>query len=163
MFEKRMFPGGIHPREGANGKVVNGQNPIRSLDAPPRVIIPLQQHIGAPAKALVAPGDHVRIGQKIGEAGGFVSAPVHASVSGTVRAVQDAMLANGTMVPAVLIDNDYQEEWVELHPSDHPETLSAQELQQIVREAGIVGLGGATFPTAVSFRPPAEKRSKSWC
>lgn len=158
MFEKRMFPGGIHPREGANGKVVNGQNPIRSLDAPPRVIIPLQQHIGAPAKALVAPGDHVRIGQKIGEAGGFVSAPVHASVSGTVRAVQDAMLANGTMVPAVLIDNDYQEEWVELHPSDHPETLSAQELQQIVREAGIVGLGGATFPTAVKLSPSGGKK-----
>ncbi|MBR2822658.1 MAG: hypothetical protein IKE24_03095, partial [Clostridia bacterium] len=92
-----MFPGGIHPQEGVGGKAVNGLNEIRPLEAPPRVIIPLQQHIGAPAKALVSAGDHVLLGQKIGEAGGFMSAPVHASVSGRVYAVQDAMLANGTM------------------------------------------------------------------
>ena len=153
-----MFPGGIHPKEGPNGKAVNGLNPIQVLDAPPRVIIPLQQHIGAPARAVVSVGEHVRVGQKIGEAGGFVSAPVHASVSGTVQAVQDAMLANGTMVPAVIIDNDYRDEWVELHPSDHPETLTAQELQSIVREAGIVGLGGATFPTAVKISPSGGRK-----
>ncbi len=158
MLNKRMFPGGIHPREGANGKAVNGLNPIRPLEAPPRVIIPLQQHIGAPAKALVSAGDPVRIGQKIGEAGGFVSAPIHASVSGTVYAVQDALLPNGTMTPAIIIDNDYQESWVELHPTDHPETLSAQELQQIVREAGIVGLGGATFPTSVKLTPSGGRK-----
>ena len=158
VFEKVLFPGGIHPQEGAGGKAVNGLNAIRPLDAPPRVIIPLQQHIGAPAKALVAAGDHVKVGQKIGEAGGFVSAPVHASVSGRVYAVQDAMLANGSMVPAVIIDNDYQDEWVELHPSDHPETLKADELRQIVREAGIVGLGGATFPTAVKLSPSGGKK-----
>lgn len=158
MLNKRMFPGGIHPREGANGKAVNGLNPIRPLEAPPRVIIPLQQHIGAPAKALVSAGDAVRIGQKIGEAGGFVSAPIHASVSGTVYAVQDALLPNGTMTPAIIIDNDYQESWVELHPTDHPETLSAQELQQIVREAGIVGLGGATFPTSVKLTPSGGRK-----
>ncbi len=155
---KRFFPGGIHPQEGPNGKAVNGQNPIRVLEAPPRVIIPLQQHIGAPAKALVKKGDHVLIGQKIGEAGGFVSAPVHASVSGTVFNIQDALLANGTSVPAVIIDNDYQEQWTELHPSDHPETLSAQELQTIVRESGIVGLGGATFPTAVKLSPSGGRK-----
>ena len=158
MFGKGLFPGGIHPKEGINGKAVNGLNPIRPLEAPPRVVIPLQQHIGAPAKAVVKAGDHVRIGQKIGEAGSFVSAPVHASVSGTVHAVQDAMLANGTMVPAVIIDNDYQDEWVELHPSNHPETISASELQTIVREAGIVGLGGATFPTAVKLTPSGGRK-----
>ena len=158
MFEKRMFPGGIHPEEGPNGKAVNGLNPIRPLEAPPRVIIPLQQHIGAPAKALVQAGDHVRIGQKIGEAGGFVSAHIHASVSGTVHAVQDALLPNGTQAPAVIIDNDYQEEWVELHPSDHPENLTAQELQEIVRESGIVGLGGATFPTSVKLTPSGGRK-----
>ena len=158
MFDQKMFPGGIHPREGTNGKAVNGQNPIRSCDPPPRVVIPLQQHIGTAAKPLVSPGDHVLLGQKIGEAGGFVSAPVHASVSGTVFAVQDALLPNGTMTPAVIIDNDYQEQWTELHPSDHPETLSASELQQIVREAGIVGLGGATFPTAVKLTPSGGKK-----
>ncbi len=158
MFDKKMFPGGIHPREGVNGKAVNGQNPIRPLEVPPRVVIPLQQHIGAPAKALVSPGDHVLLGQKIGEAGGFVSAPVHASVSGTVHAVQDALLPNGTMSRAIIIDNDYREEWVELHPADHPETLTAQELQQIVREAGIVGLGGATFPTSVKLTPSGGRK-----
>lgn len=158
MFEKRLFPGGIHPKEGVNGKAVNGLNPIRPLEAPPRVVIPLQQHIGAPAKAVVKAGDHVCIGQKIGEASSFVSAPVHASVSGTVHAVQDAMLANGTMVPAVIIDNDYQDEWVELYPTNHPETISATELQTIVREAGIVGLGGATFPTAVKLTPSGGRK-----
>ena len=87
MFGTRLFPGGVHPHEGVNGKAVNGGNAIRELAAPPRVIIPLQQHIGAPAKALVSKGDRVLMGQKIGEAGGFVSAPVHASVSGTVVGV----------------------------------------------------------------------------
>lgn len=158
MFQKHMFPGGIHPAEGIHGKAENGLNPIRPLEAPARVIIPLQQHIGAPAKAVVSPGDRVRIGQVIGEAGGFVSAPVHASVSGTVHAVQDALLPNGTMTPAVIIDNDYQEEWVELHPSDHPETMTAQELQAVVRNAGIVGLGGATFPTAVKLTPSGGRK-----
>ena len=73
MFGSRLFPGGIHPHEGKNGKAVNGLNPIETLAAPPRVIIPLSQHIGAPAKALVQKGDHVKVGQLIGEAGGFMS------------------------------------------------------------------------------------------
>lgn len=157
VFGARLFPGGIHPHEGANGKAVNGGNAIVELSAPARVIIPLQQHIGAPAKALVQKGDHVKIGQLIGEAGGFVSAPVHASVSGVVVDVQPCLLASGVQVPAVIIDNDYQEAWVDLTPSAHPETLSAPELAQIVRDAGIVGLGGATFPTAVKLSPPKGK------
>lgn len=158
MFGSRLFPGGVHPHEGKNGKAVNGHNPIAQLSAPPRVVIPLQQHIGAPAKALVKKGDHVKVGQLIGEAGGYVSAPVHASVSGTVVDIQPCVLASGVQSPAVIIDNDYKEEWVELKPSTHPETLSAAELQQIVREAGIVGLGGATFPTAVKITPPNGKK-----
>lgn len=156
-FSKKAFPGGIHPVEGMNGKAVNGLNAIRELEAPPRVVIPLQQNIGAPAKANVNKGDHVKVGQVIGVAGGFVSAPVHSSVSGTVVDIRDCMLPNGKMTPAVVIDNDYQDEWVELNPSDHPESLSAAELQQIVRDAGIVGLGGATFPTAVKITPAAGK------
>lgn len=158
MFGTHLFPGGIHPHEGVNGKAVNGGNAIRELPAPPRVIIPLSQHIGAPAKALVQKGDHVKIGQLIGEANGYVSAPVHASVSGTVVDVQPCLLAGGSQVPAVIIDNDYKEEWVELTPSAHAETLSAEELQQVIRNAGIVGLGGATFPTAVKLAPPKEKK-----
>lgn len=152
-----MFPGGTHPHEGANGKSVNGGNAIVRLPAPPRVIIPLSQHIGAPARALVKKGDLVKVGQLIGQAGGYVSANVHASVSGKVWDVQPCLLASGMSVPAVIIDNDYKDEWVELHPAAQPENLSADELRRIVTEAGIVGLGGATFPTAVKLNPAPGK------
>ena len=158
MFGNRMFPGGIHPHEGVNGKAVNAGNAIVELSAPPRVVIPLSQHIGAPAKALVQKGDEVKMGQMIGEAGGFVSAPVHASVSGKVVAVQNCLLANGAESLAVVIDNNYKDEWVELTPCDHPETLTAAELANIARNAGIVGLGGATFPTSVKFSVPQGKK-----
>ena len=152
-----MFPGGTHPHEGVGGKAVNSGNAIRELPAPKRVVIPLSQHIGAPAKALVKKGDAVLIGQKIGEAGGFVSAPVHASVSGKVVGIEDVELASGASVPAVVIENDFQDTWAELHPAEHPETMTAQELQAIVREAGIVGMGGATFPTSVKLTPAKGK------
>ena len=157
MFGKHLFPGGVHPHEGRGGKADNGGNAIITLPAPPRVVIPMSQHIGAPAKAIVKKGDHVDIGQVIGEAGGFVSAPIHASVSGTVVDVQPTLLVNGTSCPAVIIDNDFKETWVELHPADHPETLTPQEMQQIVRNAGIVGMGGATFPTHVKLTPAPGK------
>lgn len=157
MFRKKMFPGGMHPHEGVNGKAVNSGNAIRELPAPQRVVIPLSQHIGAPAAALVKKGDAVLMGQKIGEAGGFVSAPVHSSVSGKVVGIENVEIASGAVVPAVVIENDFQDNWVELHPSDHPETLTAAELQSIVREAGIVGMGGATFPTSVKLTPAKGK------
>ena len=157
VFRKKMFPGGMHPHEGVNGKSVNSGNAIQELPAPARVVIPLSQHIGAPAQALVKKGDIVLMGQKIGEAGGFVSAPVHASVSGKVLGIENVEVANGTVVPAVVIENDFQDTWVELKPAAHPETLTAAELQGIVREAGIVGLGGATFPTSVKLTPPQGK------
>ncbi len=157
VFGARLFPGGIHPHEGVNGKAVNSGNPIRELPAPPRVTIPLQQHIGAPAKPLVKKGDRVLMGQVIGEAGGFVSAPVHASVSGTVVSVQPCLQANGTEAMSVVIDNDYQDEWAPHAPAEHPETMTAAELQQAIRNAGVVGMGGATFPTAVKLTPPKGK------
>ena len=134
MFRKKMFPGGMHPHEGVNGKSVNSGNAIRELPAPQRVVIPLSQHIGAPAQALVKKGDTVLMGQKIGEAGGFVSAPVHASVSGKVVGIENVEVANGAVVPAVVIENDFQDTWAELKPAAHPETLSAAELQEIIRE-----------------------------
>lgn len=152
-----MFPGGTHPHEGVNGKDVNGGNAIVELPAPARVVIPLSQHIGAPARAIVAKGDMVLVGQKIGEAQGYVSANVHASVSGKVVSVEDVEVANGTKVPAVIIENDYQNKWVELTPTRKPETMSAKELQEIIREAGIVGQGGAAFPTSVKLTPPEGK------
>lgn len=157
MFRKKMFPGGMHPHEGVNGKSVNSGNAIRELPAPQRVVIPLSQHIGAPATALVKKGDAVLMGQKIAEAGSVVSAPVHASVSGKVVGIENVEVASGAVVPAIVIENDFQDTWVELHPAQHPETLSAAELQSIVREAGIVGMGGATFPTAVKLTPAKGK------
>ena len=157
VFGMKMFPGGTHPHEGVNGKACNGGNAIVELPAPARVVIPLQQHIGAPAKAIVKKGDAVLMGQKIGEAGGFVSAPVHASVSGKVVGVEEIDAPNGGKVQAVIIENDFQDAWVELHPAEHPETLSAAELQSIIREAGIVGMGGAGFPTSVKLTPSAGK------
>lgn len=156
-----MFPGGTHPHEGVNGKAVNSGNAIRELPAPARVVIPLSQHIGAPCKPIVQKGDLVLAGQKIGEAGGFVSAPVHSSVSGKVVGIEPVELANGSTVSAVVIENDFQNNWVELHPAEHPETLTAQELQTIVREAGIVGMGGATFPTHVKLSIPPGKKAES--
>ena len=161
VFFNKMFPGGVHPHEGANGKAVNSGNAIRELNAPQRVIIPLSQHIGAPAAALVKKGDTVLMGQKIGEAAGFVSAPVHASVSGKVVGFENVEVGNGTVVPAGVIENDFQDTWVELNPTDHPETLTAAELTGIIREAGIVGLGGAPFPTSVKLTVPEGKSIKT--
>lgn len=157
MFRSRLFPGGIHPREGVGGKKVNAGQPVKELAAPSRVTIPLQQHIGAPAVPVVEKGQRVLMGQVIGEAAGRMSARVHASVSGTVADIAPCLLDDGTRVMAVTIVNDHQDEWIDLHPAEHPETLSADELRQIIRDAGIVGMGGAAFPTAVKLDPPQGK------
>ena len=153
-----LFPGGIHPGEGVNGKTVTGAQPIQVLPPPSRVILPLQQHIGVPCRCVVNQGDYVKIGQIIGEAAGFVSAPVHATVSGTVVAVAPCMMASGLNAQAVIIDNDFRENWVPLTPAANQDSLTAKELTEIVRNAGIVGLGGATFPTAVKLSPPPAKK-----
>lgn len=151
------FPGGIHPREGANGKEVTGKLPITVPPQPSRVAIPLQQHIGAPCKCLVQKGDHVKVGQPIGEATGFVSASVHASISGTVVSVSNCIVANGQQALSVIIDNDFRDEWVALNPPPKKDVYSAKELAQIARDAGLVGLGGATFPSGVKLSVPPDK------
>ena len=152
-----VFPGGIHPHEGKNGKAVTSQQPIVELPQPSRVAIPLLQNIGAPCKSLVSKGDHVKVGMMIGEPAGFVSAAVHASISGVVVAVQPCIMANGIQTPCVIIDNDGKDEWTELMPVAEPEKLDASALSSLARNAGLVGLGGATFPHAVKFAPPADK------
>ncbi|MEA4927268.1 MAG: electron transport complex subunit RsxC [Candidatus Limiplasma sp.] len=153
-----LFPGGIHPHEGMNGKTVTSRLPIVELPQPSRVAIPLQQHIGAPCKSLVAKGDHVKVGMPIGEPVGFVSAAVHASVSGTVVDVQPCIMPNGLLQPCVIIDNDFQDTWVELTPVAQPDALDAKALSALARAAGLVGLGGATFPHAVKFSVPPDKK-----
>lgn len=154
----RRFPGGIHPHEGVGGKAATAGLPIEMPPQPARVIIPLQQHIGAPCKPLVSKGDMVCVGQMIGEPVGFVSAAVHASVSGRVVDCQPCIMANGVQQMSVIIDNDFQDTWTELTPVANPESLTAQELSTIARNAGIVGLGGATFPYAVKLSVPADKK-----
>ena len=145
------FKGGIHPYEG---KELSESKPIQVLLPKGELVYPMSQHIGAPAKPLVAKGDRVLAGQKIGEAGGFISANVICSVSGTVKAIEPRRTANGAMVPSVIVENDGAYETVEgLGQDRNPGTLSEEEIRSIVKEAGIVGLGGAGFPTDVKLQP----------
>ena len=113
---------------------------------------PLSQHIGAPAKAVVAKGDHVLAGQMIAEAGGFVSAPIHASVSGTVKGIEKRLTATGSMVDSIIVENDGLYEEVEFHPAN-PKQLNREEIIGRIRDGGVVGLGGAGFPTHVKLSP----------
>jgi len=151
------FPGGIHPHEGINGKSVTSVLPIVEPQQPSRVVIPMQQHIGAPCKSLVKKGDRVKVGMKIGEPTGFVSSAVHSSVSGTVVNVEPCVLANGLEAECVIIDNDFKDEWVELHPVENPDAMDAAAISALSREMGLVGLGGATFPYGVKLMPPKVK------
>ncbi len=150
------FKGGVHPPEGkhlAHGKA------IERVEAPPTVVIPLVQHIGAPAKACVEKGDEVLVGQKIGEAGGFVSATVHSSVSGKVKRMVTCLHPAGMIVAAVEISNDGEYRKAPGVGEERPgwRDLSAEEIKEAVREGGLVGMGGATFPTHVKLSPPPEK------
>ena len=148
------FTGGIHP---SDRKELSKDKPIREASLPERVIIPFSQHIGAPCKPLVTAGQEVKKGERIGEPAGFVSAPVHSSVSGKVTALRDCMNVMGRMIPAVEIASDGRDEWTALKDSPDYGNLSAEELKEKIKDAGIVGLGGAAFPTIVKLSPPKEK------
>ncbi len=148
------FKGGIHPYEG---KELSEEKPVQVLMPKGQLVFPMSQHIGAPAKPLVAAGDHVLAGQKIGEAGGFISANVICSVSGTVKAIEPRRVANGTMALSVIVENDGLYETAEgVGVQRDPSGLSKEEIRSIVKEAGIVGLGGAGFPTHVKLTPKDE-------
>ncbi|PJJ28571.1 electron transport complex subunit RsxC [Lacrimispora celerecrescens] len=150
------FKGGIHPYEG---KELSENKPVQVLQPKGEMVFPLSQHIGAPAKPLVAAGDQVLVGQKIGEPGGFISACVISSVSGTVKTIEPRMVANGSMVPSVIIENDGKYQTVEGYGKERdPKTLSKEEIRNLVKEAGVVGLGGAGFPTHVKLTPKDESK-----
>ena len=149
-----LFKGGIHPpakKELAADKSIQGGKP------PQRVVIPLSQHLGAPCKAVVSIDQEVKKGEIIGEAGGFVSASVHASVSGKVIAIGEFPNAMGRFVRSVVIENDMKEEWTILRDNPDYLKLSREELKEKIKSAGIVGMGGAAFPTVVKLSPPKEK------
>ena len=148
----QTFGGGVHPREIGNGKLATQSQPIVNAAAPARVTIAMSQHLGAPAACCVKVGQVVNMGQVIGEAQGFISAPVHASVSGKVVAVTTCVLAGGKSVPAVVIENDFEDRWDEsVKPCENVDALSAQDIMDIARKCAVVGLGGATFPTSVKL------------
>ncbi len=147
------FKGGVHPPEK---KELSREASLSPLAPPKTVVIPLSQHIGAPCNATVEIGQEVRIGQEVGSVDAFVSAPVHASVSGKVVAIGEFPNPMGRMVSSVVIENDGQETWVELKEAD-PDSLSPEEIKDRISAAGIVGMGGAAFPTKVKLSPPKEK------
>jgi len=130
---------------------------IEHMPLPSKVILPLQQHIGACANAAVKRGDEVKVGQVIAESDGFVSAPIHATISGTVKQISTITSPmTGQPVPAIIIESDGKDEWTELAPAD-PENLSNEQILTRIQNAGIVGMGGATFPTHVKLKPPPQK------
>lgn len=144
------FVGGVHPYEG---KELTMDKPIKTVLPKGDLVYPISQHIGAPAKPIVAVGDHVLTGQKIAEASGFVSAPIYATVSGTVKAIEPRRLATGGMCDSIIVENDGKYEEV-AYPKMKPwEEMTPEEIVAAVREAGVVGMGGAGFPTAVKLSP----------
>ncbi len=149
---QRRIRGGIHTDYNKNTRFMA----VRRLDTPNEVIIPMQQCIGSPCTPTVSVGDKVKIGQKIGDSDKFVSAPVHASVSGTVKAIVPVTLASGNACQGVVIESDGLNELYEgLTP---PKADTLEDFISAVRESGAVGLGGAGFPTHVKLNVPKDKK-----
>lgn len=151
----KTFKGGVHPKEE---KEKTSHLKIRKAKLPKRVIIPLSQHTGTPCEPLVSVGEEVKTGQRIGDSEKFISAPIHASISGKVAAIELRPHPDGRMVKSIVIDSDGKDT---LHESVKPyppfKTLSKNDIRKIVRAAGIVGLGGGAFPTHVKLDPPHDK------
>ena len=145
------YYGGIHPTEGIGS--TEGMTPV-VFPSPEIAVIPLSMHAGAPATPVVAVGDYVKMGQKIAEAAGFISAPVHSSVSGKVIAIEDRPHAVRGSCPSIVIENDFTDTLCETVVPNKPlEELTPAEIVDIVKNAGIVGMGGAGFPTYVKLMP----------
>jgi electron transport complex protein RnfC len=154
MSKVATFERGIHPKynkELASGKA------ITSADLPQRIVIPLSQHIGAPANCDVNIGDEVKKGQIIGSTSGFVSSPVHSSVSGKVIAIAEFPSPAGKLVNSIVIESDGNDESLSFKENADYMNLAPDVIKNLIRDAGIVGLGGAAFPTNVKLSPPKEK------
>ena len=144
------FKGGIHPDDG---KRFSKDQPIKALLPTGDLIYPLSQHIGAPAVPVVKKGDQVLKGQMIAEAGGFVSAPVYSSVSGKVKALEKHFNPTGTKVDCIVIQNDGEYQEAEYAPVKPLNEMTREEIISKIGDAGIVGMGGAGFPTRVKLSP----------
>ena len=155
MLKKLSFKGGVHPDDN---KGATALKPIEKLTPPVQLIYPLSQHIGAPCTPCVSVGDYVKMGQKIADSEAFVSAPIHASVSGTVKAIQMCPVPNGSLVESIIIENDFTDTMSDdIKPIDYT-SVNPDDIPSLVREAGVVGMGGATFPTHVKLMPQDPKK-----
>ncbi|MCQ4293855.1 electron transport complex subunit RsxC, partial [Pseudomonas stutzeri] len=145
--------GGIHPPEH---KDLSNRTPIQPVPLPKRLVLPLAQHLGAPAEPCVTLGEQVLKGQQIAVASGFVSAPLHAPTSGVISFIgpQPYPHVSGMLANAIVIDSDGEDKWIDLHPQPDYRELERPALLELIRQAGISGLGGAGFPTAVKLSPP---------
>jgi len=152
---KLTFVGGIHPYDG---KELSKDKPIKDVLPKGDLVYPLSQHIGAPATAIVKKGDRVLVGQKIAEATGFVSAPVYATVSGTVKAVEPRRVVTGDNVMSIVVENDGTYEEIEWPAVKSYEELTREEKIELIKEAGIVGMGGAGFPTFIKLSPKEPEK-----
>lgn len=150
------FPGGIHIYDG---KELSMDKPTTVLLPKGDLVFPMTQHIGAPAKPVVAKEDKVLVGQVIGEASGYVSSNIISSVSGTVKGIEKRMTVQGNMTDCIVIENDHEYRTVEGFGQDRDYTkLSKEEIRSLIKEAGIVGLGGAGFPTHVKLTPKDDSK-----
>ena len=152
---KFTFSGGIHP---SGKKDATKDKALVTLSAPELLYFPLSQHIGAPLKPLVSVGDRVLKNQKIADTDSFMAAPLHSSVSGTVKDIGLYLNHTNSKVPTIVIENDGMYEEAEPIHQKNVEDLSPDEMRKIIREAGIVGMGGAGFPTHVKLSPPEDKK-----
>ena len=157
MFQKKRntFHGGVHPYEG---KELSKDKPIVKAQPGNLLYYAVSQHIGAPAVPIVQKGDHVKAGQKIAEAGGFVSSPIYASASGKVKAIEPRRVAVGDMVNSIVIENDGEFREVEYTACEDVTKLTKEEIINKVKEAGVVGMGGAGFPTHVKLSPKEPEK-----
>ncbi|NLH47321.1 MAG: electron transport complex subunit RsxC [Myxococcales bacterium] len=148
----RRFRGGVHPPEFK----FSAGRPVEVLPPPGEMVLPLSMHLGAPAKPLVQGGERVLRGQALAEPSGFVSAYIHSPVSGVVRKIEPRDHPLGKPLPSIVIDNDGQDETVAFTPLTDWQTADPAQLLEAVQRAGVVGMGGATFPTHVKLKPPAQ-------
>lgn len=160
MAGKLSFKGGVHPLSGIHhGKHLTDKRPIQKCSVPDEIVLPLSQHTGAPSSPVVSPGDTVDMGQLIAEAGGFVSVPLYSSVSGVVKEIAPRPHILGTPSLSIVIANDHEDRMSpDISGKGSVESLSPKDIIDIVKSAGLVGLGGAAFPTHVKLSPPPDKK-----
>ncbi len=160
MSSKFSFRGGIHPLQHIHhGKRFTEGRPIERCSVPDEVVIPLAQHIGAPSTPIVAVGDIVDMGQRIADERGYVSVPCFSSVSGKVKAIEMRPHISGQKSMAIVIENDREDRlYPGIQSPGRLEDLSPQQIIDVIKNAGLVGMGGAAFPTHVKLSPPAEKK-----